>query len=118
MTEPAKRTAARKPARRAPAADETLRAVQDRAAKIPNGLPLIGGRTPHLADYTERHEAWLAHNVRRAEMGVEGTDGHLLEHAFGALSAGTDDVQRNRLLTVAAYAVQAARALDERGDSE
>ncbi|MER8116251.1 hypothetical protein [Streptomyces sp. NPDC094031] len=118
MTEAAKKTTARKPARRAPAIDETLKAVRDRAAKIPSALPLVGGRTPHLADYAERYEAWLAHNVRRAEMGVEGTDGHLLEQAFAALSAGTDDARRARLLTVAAYAVQAARALDERGTSE
>ncbi|MEV3858502.1 hypothetical protein AB0J38_29830 [Streptomyces sp. NPDC050095] len=118
MTEAAKQTTGRKPARRAPAVDETLKAVQDRASKISTSLPLIGGRTPELADYAERYEAWLVHNVRRAEMGVEGTDGHLLEQTFAALSAGTDDARRNRLLILAAYAVQAARALAERGRDE
>ncbi|MFE0104111.1 hypothetical protein [Streptomyces sp. NPDC059009] len=118
MTETAKKATTRKPVRRAPAIDETLKAVQDRAAKIPPTLPLIGGRTPHLADYAERYEAWLAHNVRRAELGVEGTDGHLLEQTFAALSAATPEARRNRLLTVAAYAVQAVRALDEQGRDE
>jgi hypothetical protein len=118
MTEAAKKTAARKPARRAPSVNETLKAVQDRAAKIPMSLPLIGGRHPERADYDRRYEAWVVHNVTREEMGVEGTDGHLLEQTFAALSASTNEARRNRLLNVAAYAVQAARALDERGRDE